>query len=291
MRYRFIGAEKTNYPITILCRALQVSSSGYYAFMQRGPSARALANEELLAEIKEIHVESRGTYGSPRMYRELITRGRVVSPGRVERLMRNNEITARHKRRFKVTTDSKHNMPVADNTLDRRFSVEHPDRKWAGDITYIWTREGWLFLAVILDLFSRRVVGWAMDHRIDRRLVLSALDMALAVRRPSEKLLHHSDRGSQYASKDYRSRLEDAGITCSMSRKGDCWDNAVVESFFGTLKQELVHRSDFETRAEARSAIFEYIEVFYNRWRRHSYLGYMSPAEFEAAAVTAALAA
>jgi transposase InsO family protein len=291
MRYRFIGVERTNYPITILCRVLQVSSSGYYAFMARGPSARALANEELLAEIKEIHVESRGTYGSPRMYRELIAKGRVVSPGRVERLMRNNEITARRKRRFKVTTDSKHNMPVADNTLDRGFAVERPDRKWAGDITYIWTREGWLFLAVILDLFSRRVVGWAMDHRIDRRLVLSALDMALTVRRPSEQLLHHSDRGSQYASKDYRSRLEDAGITCSMSRKGDCWDNAVVESFFGTLKQELVHRNDFETRAEARSAIFEYIEVFYNRWRRQSYLGYMSPAEFEAAALTAALAA
>jgi transposase InsO family protein len=270
---------------------MQVSSSGYYAFTARGPSARTVANEGLLAEIKEIHVESRGTYGSPRMYRELIARGRVVSPGRVERLMRNNGITARRKRRFKVTTDSKHNMPVADNTLDRGFAVERPDRKWAGDITYIWTREGWLFLAVILDLFSRRVVGWAMDHRIDRRLVLSALDMALTVRQPSEELLHHSDRGSQYASKDYRSRLEDAGITCSMSRKGDCWDNAVVESFFGTLKQELVHRSDFETRAEAKSAIFEYIEVFYNRWRRHSYLGYMSPAEFEAAALTAALAA
>ncbi len=291
MRYRFIGAEKTNYPITILCRAMQVSSSGYYAFMQRGPSARALENAKLLAEIKEIHVESRGTYGSPRMYRELIARGCVVSPGRVERLMRENGISARRKRRFKVTTDSKHNSPVAKNLLDRAFAVEAVDRKWAGDITYIWTREGWLYLAVILDLFSRRVVGWAMDHRIDRRLVLSALDMALTVREPSDDLLHHSDRGSQYASDDYRKRLRAAGITCSMSRKGDCWDNAVVESFFGTLKQELVHRSDFETRAEARSAIFEYIEVFYNRWRRHSYIGYMSPAEFEAAALTAALAA
>ena len=291
MRYRFIGAEKTNYPITILCRAMQVSPSGYYAFMQRGPSARALENAKLLTEIKEIHVQSRGTYGSPRMYRELIARGHVVSPGRVERLMRANGISARRKRRFKVTTDSKHNMAVAANTLDREFAVEVADRKWAGDITYIWTREGWLYLAVILDLFSRRVVGWAMDHRIDRRLVLGALDMALTVREPTEDLLHHSDRGSQYASEDYRKRLKAAGIACSMSRKGDCWDNAVVESFFGTLKQELVHRSDFETRAEAKSAIFEYIEVFYNRWRRHSYLGYMSPAEFEASAVTAALAA
>ncbi len=291
MRYRFIGAEKTNYPITILCRVMRVSPSGYYAFMGCGPSARALANAKLLAEIKEIHVQSRGTYGSPRMYRELVARGHAVSPGRVERLMRANGISARRKRRFKVTTDSKHNLAVAENTLDREFAVEVADRKWAGDITYIWTREGWLYLAVILDLFSRRVVGWAMDHRIDRRLVLSALDMALTVRDPSEDLLHHSDRGSQYASDDYRKRLKTAGITCSMSRKGDCWDNAVVESFFGTLKQELVHRCDFETRAEAKAAIFEYIEVFYNRWRRHSYLGYMSPAEFEAAAVTAALAA
>ena len=291
MRYRFIGAEKANYPITILCRAMQVSSSGYYAFEQRGPSARALANEELLAEIKAIHEESRGTYGSPRMHRELVARGRSVSRGRVERLMRVNRITARRKRRFKVTTDSKHGMPVAKNTLERQFSVEAPDRKWAGDITYVWTREGWLYLAVILDLFSRRVVGWAMDHRIDRWLVLGALEMALAAREPSEKLLHHSDRGSQYASEDYQGRLGTLGITCSMSRKGDCWDNAVVESFFGTLKQELVHRSDFATRAEAKSAIFEYIEMFYNRWRRHSYLGYVSPAEFEADAVTAAIAA
>ena len=291
MRYRFIGAEKTNYPITILCRAMRVSPSGYYAFTQRGPSVRALANEKLLAEIKEIHVESRGTYGSPRMYRELIARGRAVSPGLVERLMRANQISARRKRRFKATTDSKHGMPVAENILGREFAVEAADRKWAGDITYIWTREGWLYLAVILDLFSRRVVGWAMDTSIDRMLVLSALEMALTVRDPSKNLLYHCDRGSQYASEDYRERLKAVGITCSMSRKGDCWDNAVVESFFGTLKQELVHRCDFETRAEAKSAIFEYIEVFYNRWRRHSYLGYMSPAEFEAAAITAALAA
>jgi len=291
MRYRFIGAEKTNYPITILCRVMRVSPSGYYAFMHRGPSARALANQQLLAEIKEIHVASRGTYGSPRMYRELIARGHAASPGRVERLMRTNGISARRKRRFKVTTDSKHNMAVAENTLDREFTVDAADHKWAGDITYIWTREGWLYLAVILDLFSRRVVGWAMDRHMDRRLVLSALDMALMVRDPSENLLHHSDRGSQYASEDYRKRLSAAGITCSMSRKGNCWDNAVVESFFGTLKQELVYRCDFETRAEAKAAIFEYIEVFYNRWRRHSYLGYISPAEFEAAAITAALAA
>jgi putative transposase len=291
MRYRFIGAEKGAYPITILCRAMQVSTSGYYAFEQREPSARALANEELVAAIKEIHEESRGTYGSPRMHRELVARDRPASRGRVERLMREHGITARRKRRFKVTTDSKHGMPVAENTLERQFSVDGPDRKWAGDITYIWTREGWLYLAVILDLFSRRVVGWAMDHRIDRWLALGALDMALEAREPSEKLLHHSDRGSQYASADYQRRLDILEITCSMSRKGDCWDNAVVESFFGTLKQELVHRSDFATRAEARSEVFEYIEVFYNRWRRHSYLGYVSPAEFEAAAATAALAA
>jgi putative transposase len=291
MRYRFIGAEKAIYPVTVLCRVMQVSPSGYYAFEKRGPSARATANEMLLVQIKQIHLKSRGTYGSPRMHRELNARGYHVGRGRVERLMRDHGITVRRKRRFKVTTDSKHKMPVADNALDRQFSVQAPDRKWAGDITYIWTQQGWLYLAVILDLFSRRVVGWAMDRRIDRRLVLSALDMALNAREPSDGLLHHSDRGSQYASADYRNRLEDLGIQCSMSRKGDCWDNAVVESFFGTLKQELVHRSDFATRTEAVSAIFEYIEVFYNRWRRHSYLGYMSPAEFEAAAATAALAA
>ncbi len=291
MRYRFIGAEKANYPITILCRAMQVSTSGYYAFKQRGPSARALANEALLVAIKEIHQESRGTYGSPRVHRELAGRGHRASPGRVARVMRAHGVTARRKRRFRVTTDSKHDMPVAGNTLERQFSVDSPDRKWAGDITYVWTREGWLYLAVILDLFSRRVIGWAMDRRIDRWLALGALEMAIAAREPSERLLHHSDRGSQYASADYRERLNALGITCSMSRKGDCWDNAVVESFFGTLKQELVQRSDFATRAEARSEIFEYIEVFYNRWRRHSYLGYVSPAEFEAAAVTAAVAA
>jgi len=291
MRYRFIGAEKANYPITILCRVMLVSPSGYYAFEQRGPSPRALANEELLGEIKAIHKKSRGTYGSPRMHRELMARGHRLSLGRVERLMREHGISARPKRRFKVTTDSKHNMPVAKNRLERQFSAEAPDCKWVGDITYVWTREGWLYLAVILDLFSRRVIGWAMDHRIDRWLVISALDMALEAREPSRQLLYHSDRGSQYASSDYQERLGAVGITCSMSRKGDCWDNAVAESFFGTLKQELVHRSDFATRSEAKSAIFEYIEVFYNRWRRHSFLGYISPAEFEAAAVTAALAA
>ncbi len=291
MRYRFIGAEKANYPVTVLCRAMQVSTSGYYAFEQRGPSARSLANKELLVGIQSIHQESRGTYGSPRVHRELLGRGHRASLGRVARLMRAQGVSARRKRRFKVTTDSKHGMPVASNELGRQFSADAANRKWAGDITYVWTREGWLYLAVILDLYSRRVIGWAMDRRIDRWLALGALEMAVATREPSDRLLHHSDRGSQCASEDYRERLDALGITCSMSRKGDCWDNAVVESFFGTLKQELIHRNDFETRAEAKSAIFEYIEVFYNRWRRHSYLGYMSPVEFEAAAVTAALAA
>jgi putative transposase len=265
MRYRFIGTEKANYPITVFCRVMKVSTSGYYAFKQRGPSPRTVANEELLTEIERVHEESRGTYGSPRMHRELAVRGHRASRGRVERLMRGNGITARRKRRFRVTTDSNHKLAIAKNKLDRKFSVEAPDRKWAGDITYIWTREGWLYLAVILDLFSRRVVGWAMDSRIDRTLVLNALDMALNTREPSSGLLHHSDRGSQYASADYRSRLDASAIQCSMSRKGNCWDNAVVESFFGTLKQEFVHRSDFATRAQARSEIFEYIEVFYNR--------------------------
>ncbi|MFP2962870.1 IS3 family transposase, partial [Myxococcus sp. 1LA] len=235
--------------------------------------------------------KSRGTYGSPRVHAELRAKGRRVSRKRVARLMGQQGLAARRTRRFVHTTDSRHTQPVASNVLARDFSADAPNRTWVTDITYVWTRQGWLYLAVVLDLFSRLVVGWAMGEFIDRHLVLGALDMALKRRRPPRGLLHHSDRGSQYSSEDYQRALASRGIECSMSRKGNCWDNAVAESFFSTLKMELVHDADFATRDQARAALFEYIEVFYNRQRRHSTLGYVSPVEYERLASPVALAA
>jgi putative transposase len=228
-----------------------------------------------------VHAESRGRYGSPRVHRELVAKGLTVSKHRVARLMRENGLRGKRRRKFRHTTDSDHALPVAPNTLARDFTADAPNEAWVTDITYIPTREGWLYLAAIIDLFSRRVVGWSMSDRITRQLTLDALTMALAARTPAVGLLHHSDRGSQYASADYRAALDAAHIECSMSRKGNCWDNAVAESFFATLKTELVHDADWCTRAEARSAIFEYLEIFYNRRRRHSSIGYVSPEEFE----------
>ncbi len=291
MRFAFIAAEKAHCPLSLLCKVLGVSRSGYYAWRRRGKSRRVQQNEVLAADIVQIHQASRGTYGSPRVHAELRARGRVAGRHRVARLMRKAQLTARPRRRVRPTTDSNHTPPVAPNVLDRSFRVEAPNVAWVTDITYIWTREGWLYLAAILDLFSRRVVGWAMSETIDRKLPLDALDMALRSRRPSRGLLHHSDRGSQYASADYRKVLERRGIQCSMSRRGNCWDNAVAESFFGRLKTELVHQVDFPTRAAAKSALFDYIEVFYNRQRRHSHLGYVSPAEFEKGFTSSAMAA
>ena len=281
MKFECIQTEKARFPITLMCRQLEVSTSGFYAWLARPPSARSIANKRLVVEVKAVHAKSRGNYGSPRVHAELVAQGGHVGKNRVARLMRENGIVARRKKRFRHTTDSQHGMPVAPNTLARAFAVDEPDKVWVTDITYIWTREGWLYLAVILDLFSRRVVGWSMNERITRQLALDALSMAIAARAPTVGLLHHSDRGSQYASGDYRAALEAAGIACSMSRKGNCWDNAVAESFFGTIKTELVHHEDWATRADARSAIFDYIEVFYNRCRRHSSIGYVSPIEYE----------
>jgi transposase InsO family protein len=278
-----VAAEKATYPVRLLCRCLAVSRAGYYAWRKRPPSARAREDAQLGVEIAAAHAESRRTYGSPRVQRDLRARGRCVSRKRVARLMRERGLHARRRRRFQRTTDSNHAFPVAANVLDRRFSVERPNLVWVGDITYIATREGWLYLAVILDLFSRRVVGMAMSERIDRELVLAALDQALRARVDRATLLYHSDRGSQYASHEYRAVLEREGIACSMSRRGDCWDNAVAESFFGTLKQELVKGEELETRAEARRQIEEYVAAFYNPRRRHSSLGYVSPMEFEIA--------
>ena len=264
-----------------MCRVLEVSRGGYYAWRGRGESVRAGSDRELLRQIREIHTGFRRAYGSPRVHAELIDRGYSCGENRVARLMRKHEIRARRARRFRVTTRSDHEYPVAPNLLNRDFIARQRDQRWAGDITFIWTHEGWLYLAVILDLFSRRVVGWATGNRIDRYLTLRALTMALDGRNPQDNLLHHSDRGGQYACRDYRRELRDRGISCSMSRKGDCWDNAVVESFFATLKTELIHHEDFLTRRQATRQIFWWIEGFYNRQRRHSFLGLISPAAFE----------
>jgi transposase InsO family protein len=281
VKFEFIEAEKASFPVAFMCVRLEVSSSGFYAWRKRPPSSRALEDDRLLQEIRAAHAESHGRYGSPRVHRELAAKGINVNKHRVARLMRENGLRGRRRRRFRHTTDSNHAMPIAPNTLARDFTADAPNEVWVTDITYIPTREGWLYLAAILDLYSRRVVGWSMSDRITRQLTLDALMMALRARAPATGLVHHSDRGSQYASADYRAALAIAGIECSMSRKGDCWDNAVAESFFATLKTELVHDTDWITRAEARSAIFEYLEVFYNRQRRHSSIGYVSPEEFE----------
>jgi putative transposase len=265
-----------------MCRVLDVSRSGYYAWRCREPSERDKANEALGAKIEEVHKESRGSYGSPRVHAELVAQGFEVSKKRIARIMRENGIVGRRKPKFRRTTDSGHRLPVADNLLDREFAVDEPDTAWVADITYIWTSQGWLYLAVILDLFSRRVIGWSMADHMRTELVLNALSAALGSRMPSAAgLVFHSDRGSQYASNAYQKALDENGITCSMSRRGNCWDNAVAESFFSTLKTELVHNMLFLSRDSARNAIAEWIEIFYNGKRRHSSLGYATPLEAE----------
>ena len=291
MKFEFIDAERASFPIDFMCQQLGVSRSGYYAWKQRPESERDKVDRALAEEVATVHQESRGRYGSPRVHAELRARGRRVSRKRVARLMGQQGLAARKKRRFVQTTDSRHAQPVAPNILERDFSPGQPNSAWATDITYVWTRQGWLYLAVVMDLFSRMIVGWAMSENIDRHLVLNALDMALKGRQPARGLLHHSDRGSQYASEDYQKALAARGIQCSMSRKGNCWDNAVAESFFSSLKMELVHDADFATHEQARTALFEYIEVFYNRQRRHFSLGYVSPVDFELAALPQKLAA
>ncbi len=281
MKYEFIRAEKARYPVTLLCRCVEATRSGFYAWLRRG-SKRERDDRRLLVTIRESFQENRRAYGSPRIYEELKARGICCSRTRVERLMREAGITPPRRRRFRKTTDSDHALPVAGNLLNRNFSSSAPNQCWATDITYVWTLEGWLYLAVVLDLYSRRIVGWAMDKRLEaENLTLRALHMALFGRDPDAGLLHHSDRGSQYACKGYQELLDLRGITCSMSRRGNCWDNAVVESFFSTLKLELVYLCVFRTRVEARAAIFEYIEAFYNRKRIHSHLGYLNPIDFE----------
>jgi transposase InsO family protein len=281
VKFAFISAEKASIPVSVLCKILGVSRSGFYAWEERGPSASSVADEQLAVRIAAIHKASGGRYGSPKVHAELQAEGVAVSRKRVARIMSELGLASLRKRRFKATTDSRHKLPVAENVLDRKFEVDAPDVAWVTDITYVWTSEGWLYLAAILDLFSRRVVGLSMSERIDRALVLDALRNAIGRRVPNQGLIHHSDRGSQYASADYQDALKDRGVVCSMSRKGNCWDNAVAESFFATLKTELIYPRRFATRREAKEAIFDYVEVFYNRRRRHSTLGYLSPVDFE----------
>lgn len=276
-----IEASRDEFPVSLMCEALEVSRSGFYAWSLRPESKRSKENKELALEIEEVHRKSRKTYGSPRVHAELKAEGRRIGRKRVARIMRENGLRARGKRRFRKTTDSTHNCPISPNLLNRRFVAEAPNKVWVGDITYLWTAKGWLYLAVILDLFSRKVVGWALADNMRTDLVLVALKEALLKRRPEQGLVHHTDRGSQYASGDYQAVLKAHGFEGSMSRKGDCWDNAVAESFFGSLKTELEGIGDWKSEAEARVAVFDYLEVFYNGQRRHSSLGYLSPAEFE----------
>lgn len=283
MRCRFIEGHRQEFPTRLMCRVLGVSTGGYYGWRHRPACARRGRGEALVAEIKSIHQEVKARHGSPRIHAELVARGHSCCVNTVAKLMSRVGVAAKTRRKFRCTTDSNHDYPVAENVVDRQFEPEAPNRVWTADITYIPTREGWLYLAAVEDLYSRQVVGWAMGERIDSRLVVDALEMAVSRRLPGEGLVAHSDRGSQYASEHYRRLLSGHGITCSMSRRANCWDNAPMESFFASLKKELVHDEDYATREEARSSLFEYIEVFYNRVRRHSSLGYRSPVEYERA--------
>ncbi len=281
MRFAFIEAEKALYPVLVLCRVMQVGRSGFYAWLRRAPSARTQADAVLQGQIDRAFLGSRGTYGSPRIRAQLNAEGVQVSKRRVARLMRRRGLCGLRKARFTRTTDSRHKLPIAPNLLARNFTATAPNAVWVSDVTFIWTLQGWLYLAALLDLYSRRVVGWAMSAHNDQALVLQALNMALCRRRPPQGLIHHSDRGSVYCGTAYLAMLKAHGIKPSMSRKGDCWDNAVAESFFGTLKQELLFRRQLEPRRTAQTAIFEFLEAYYNRKRRHSTLGFLSPVDFE----------
>lgn len=273
--------QQTEFSVNAMCRVLQVSRSGYYEFLKRPPSARQLEDDELRPLLKAAFEKGRKNYGTRKIRSALKKQGVVVSRRRIGRLMREEGLHVQTKRKFKATTNSKHDKPVAPNLLNRNFTVDAPNVAYVGDITYIPTREGWLYLAVIIDLFSRAVVGWSMDSRMKAELVNDAINTAIWKRKPSRGLIFHSDRGSQYASDSYQKILATHDILPSMSRKGDCWDNAVAESFFHTLKTELVHHCDFQSRKEAKAAIFEYIEVFYNRQRLHSTNDYEAPLVFE----------
>ncbi len=281
MKYAWIDAQTNRFALAEMCDTLEVSVSGYRAWKRGGtPERKRLTATQTLAMIRAIHAEFKGAYGSPRMVRELRQRGYTASKARVERLMHLHGIRARHKRRYKVTTDSKHGLQVAPNLLDRNFEPKAPNQVWTADITYLWTDEGWLYLAIVLDLFNREVIGWSLKPRMTTDLVTDALTMAWFRRRPAAGVMHHSDRGSQYASQAYQSKLAEFGMTCSMSRKGNCWDNSPTESWFNSFKNERYHGVRYATHTEMKAASFEFIEVFYNRKRQHSTLGFKSPIQF-----------
>lgn len=281
MRFAFIASHVTEWPTGRLCATLGVSRSGRHASQHRQPSQRSLADRRLTTRIQVIHAESRKAYGSPRIHADLLAHGEQISRKRVARLMRGVGICLRPTARFVTTTDSDHDLPSAPNLLQQDFSAAGPNQRWVTDITYVATDEGWLFVAGIINLYARRLVGWAMQARMDTTLILAALTMAISQRRPAPGLIHHSDRGSHYASHLYRHTLTNHGLVASMSRRACCYDNAAMESFWRTLKVELIYQRHFHTRDEAKQAIFEYIEVFYNQIRRHSSIGYVSPMDFE----------
>ena len=280
MKYAWIDEQRGVYPLKFLCGALSVSPSGYARWKRGGHCTKRINDVQLLVLIRSIHVEFKGAYGWPRMVSELRDRGIPVGKERVRLLMKEHGIKARHKRKYKATTNSNHNLPVAPNRLEQNFATQHVDQVWTTDITYIPTAEGWLYLAVVLDLHTRMIVGWSMDSRMTRDLVISALRMGWFRRKPKAGVIHHSDRGSQYCSSDYQTLLTEYGMLASMSRKGNCWDNAPTESFFNSLKNERTHHARYATRDEAKQDTFEYIEMFYNRRRRHSALNYLSPAAY-----------
>jgi transposase InsO family protein len=281
MRYRFVHAHQAEYRLTRLCQTLSVSRSGYYAWCRRPASARSRANAQLLEHLRQLHRQTKARYGAVKMWHALLAAGIACGRHRVARLRRAHGLEARRTRRFRVVVEQHQFAPPAPNRLHQVFVAPAVNRIWVGDLTAIATRSGWLYLAVLLDLYSRRVIGWAMSAKPDQHLALEALQMALVSRRPHQGLMHHTDQGATYTSVAYQQRLAEHGIAASMSRKGNCYDNAVAESFFSTLKNDLVHERDYQTREEARAEIFEFIEVFYNRQRLHQTLGYVSPEQFE----------
>ena len=279
MRYRFVAAEQARYPVRLLCRVVGVAASGFYAWLRRGPSQRERQDRSLAEQIAAVFAASRRTYGSPRVHAELRAEGIRVSRKRVARLMREGGLAATIRRRFPRTTNSDHGRPVAPNLLEQKFTADQPDTVWLADISYIATGEGWLYLAAIKDMATREIVGWSMSDSLEAGSACAALRMAIQRRQPPAGLIHHSDRGVQYAGSEYQKILTRHGLRCSMSRRGNCYDNAPMESFFGSLKNELVHRTTFPTRAAARQALFDYLEIFYNRRRRHSGIGFLTPAQ------------
>jgi len=291
VKYRFVERHKKAWPVILMCKVLQISSSAYYAWRKRPEPERKRENRALIPRVREIHVQMRESYGARRMADALCKRGVDCGRDRARTLMRLADVCVRRKKKFRVTTDSNHHLPVAPNLLDRRFNVSEPNRVWVSDITYVWTVTGWLYLATVMDLFSRRIVGWSMDTSMPCKLVMDALLMAIWRRKPGSGLIHHSDRGGQYCSDDFQQVLKQHGMVCSMSRKGNCWDNAVMERFFHSLKSEQICFTRYQTPEAARKDIVDYIEMFYNSRRAHSYLGYLSPNEYESLRQSLPLAA